>query len=159
MTPSWAGRAVNRRRSNDLNRLSGYTRVQVRTFLRPVTFSLVLLFGVGPAATIACGLTCSSPAAHSDHHGAATHQHQPAVAENAPSPDAVLLLSTRASNCEHGVMGRPALTSSPVKVFAPIALDLLAAPDPDPRHTRIAVVARSTAGPPGIRSGPLSLRI
>lgn len=149
---------MNHRLPADLNRLSGYTRTQVRTFLRPVAFCVVLLFGVGPAATLACELACSSPSGHG-HHDAATHQHSSAVEDSASSTVDSPLLSTRPSNCNHDVVGSPALTSSARNVFAPIALDVLDTAAPDVRYTHISAIVSSNGSPPGVRSGPLPLRI
>lgn len=142
----------------DLNRVREYTHLTVRIFLRPVAFCVVLLFGAGPAATIACELACSSPSGHGEH-GAAAH-HSPAAEEDgAPGTGEFPWLTSHASDCDHDVIGSPALTAPAVKVSAPAALNVLDAAVADIHYTETCAVASSTASPPGPRPGPLPLRI
>lgn len=127
--------------------------------MRPLSVCVLLLVGAGPAAALACELACSTPSGHG-HHDAAPHHHAPAADDRAAGTGDVPLLDTRDPNCEHDVVGSsPAVTSSAMKVFAPIALDVLETAVSDVRSTDISPAASSTASPPGVRSGPLPLRV
>lgn len=149
---------MNHRRPTDLNRFSGYTRGRVRTLLRPLTFCVILLFGVGPAATLACELACSAPSGHA-HHQSNHHEHTSQGAEVSHATGEKPVVSPFAPACDHAIAVAPAVTSMAVKMLAPAATQALIFVSPDSARSDIRPFGYAIGGPPGLRSGPISLRI
>ena len=149
---------MNHRRPTDLNRFSGYTRGRVRTLLRPLTFCVILLFGVVPAATLACEFACSAPGGHA-HHPSNHHEHTSQAAEASHATGETPLVSPFAPACDHAIAVAPAVTSMAVKMLAPAATQALTFVSPDSARSDIRPLVYALGGPPGLRSGPISLRI
>ena len=139
-----------------------YTQSTVRILLRPVALCALLLVGAAPAATLACELACAAPGGHAGHHGseqASHHDHSSAtVHESSATADGASIVSL-AADCDHDMAVAPALTSSAIKVFAHVAITTATFVTPADRRSDLIPVRDVAGGPPGTRSGPLSLRI
>ena len=135
-----------------------YTRNQVRIYLRPLAVLVLLVIAAGPAAAMTCEVACSSTASQGHEHNHGGDHGDMATAEH--SPFVPWQLRSDAPACDHDGLTAPAIASSLLKVFAPVADGVFAVGGcQELTSTRFAVNQRATASPPGIRSGPPPLRI
>ena len=135
-----------------------YTPGTVRTLMRPLTVCVVLLFGAGPVAILACELACSSPIGHGDHQSS-HHQHASQVVQPPHQKADLPSLTAPASTCDHTIAVAPAVTSIVMRVVAPAAIQAVSLALPDSGRTYVTVLRHASGAPPGARSGPVSLRI
>lgn len=142
----------------DLSWMPVYTRESVGTLIRPLAVCVVLLFGAGPVATLACELACSTPNGHADHQ-ASHHDHDSQGVHASDSTGETPSLRPPTSTCDHAIAVAPAVTSIAMKVFAPAAIPALKLAAPERGPADPMPVRHLSGGPPGPRSGPVSLRI
>ena len=135
-----------------------YTHDSVRVFLRPIAFCVLLVLGVGPAATLACDWACAAPAGQAHDH-AGSHEQSPEGLQASIATADTPSLGSFASTCEHAVAVAPAVTETGLKVFAPVAIPVLTLVSPQVDRGHVTLVAYAIGSSPGVRSGPLSLRI
>ena len=135
-----------------------YTRKSVKVYLRPIAVCALLLFGAGPAVTLACELTCSDASGHA-HHQPSQHKHSSEAVHPSHATGETPLVSPVAPACDHAIAVAPALTSMAVKMLAPAATQALTFVSPDSARSDIRPFGYAIGGPPGLRSGPISLRI
>lgn len=123
--------------------------------VRPVTLSVLLIFGALPGAALACQWACATAGAQ---QGQAAHHDHSAAADEAPrAPEGPLLQSVDLP-CAHPGGTTPAISSYFAHKTAPGVIEL--------PHLRIAhrvpgvvTSVRATHSPPDARSAPLSLRV
>lgn len=135
-----------------------YTRETVKAYLRPFAVCALLLLGAGPAATLACELACSDASSHA-HHQPSEHKHSSEAVHASHTAGETSSLTSFAAKCDHAIAVAPAVTSIAVRVFAPVAMQALTLTPPDSAHAGVTPFGRASGGPPGVRSGPISLRI
>jgi hypothetical protein len=135
-----------------------YTRKSVKVYLRPIAVCALLLFGAGPAATLACELTCSDASGHA-HHQPSQHKHSSEAVHASHATGETPLVTSFATKCDHALAVAPAVTSIAVKVFAPVAVQAVTFASPDSARAAVTAFGYAVGGPPGVRSGPISLRI
>ena len=154
LVPALTGRQA----ITDLNWMRMYTPGRVRALIRPLTVCVLLLFGAGPVATVACELACSTPNGHADHQ-ASHHSHASPGVQPSDSTREVPSLRPPTSTCDHAIAVAPAVTSIAMKVFAPVATPALKRAAPERGAADVVWVRFASGGPPGVRSAPVSLRI
>ena len=135
-----------------------YTPGSVRALMRPLTVCVLLLFGAGPVATLACELACSAPSGHA-HHQSNHHEHSSQAAQASHATGETPSVRPSAQACDHAIAVAPAVTSMAVKMLAPVAMQSLTFASPDSARSDIRPFGYAIGGPPGLRSAPTSLRI
>ena len=135
-----------------------YTPGRVRALMRPLTVCLLLLFGAGPAATLACELACSTSSGHADHQ-ASHHSHASQGVHASDSTGEAPTLNLTTSTCDHVIAVAPAVPSIAMKVLAPVAMPALKLAAPECVAADVMPVRYASGSPPGARSAPVSLRI
>ena len=150
--------SAHARGSSDLARIRMYTRESVKVYLRPATVCILLLFGAGPAVTLACELACSDASGHA-HHQPSHHNHSSEAVHASHTAGETPSITSFATKCDHAIAVAPAVTSMPVKVFAPVAVQTFTLASPASAHAGVTPFGHAIGGPPGVRSGPISLRI
>lgn len=134
-----------------------YTARKVSRLLHPVALWLSLALGVLPAASLACLLVCAPSAAHEHHQG--THDHTAVAAESASITTDGPGITAPSQRCDHTATVTSAVTSTGMKLPAPLAAVRVPGIAPPPRQRATVLIAAGTHSPPGAQSRPLSLRI
>lgn len=135
-----------------------YTHEIVQVYLRPATVCILLLFGAGPAVTLACALACSDASGHA-HHQPSQHNHSSEAVLASHTVGETPVVTSPATTCDHAIAVAPAVTSTAVKVFAPVAVQAVTFASPDSARAAVTAFGYAIGEPPGLRSGPISLRI
>ena len=135
-----------------------YTRKNVKVYLRSIAVCALLLFGAGPAATLACELACSDASGHA-HHQSSQHKHSSEAVHSSHTAGETPSITSSSTKCDHAIAVAPAVTSIAVKVFAPVAVQAITLASPDSARVGVTPFGYAIGGPPGVRSGPISLRI